>query len=146
MRLWTLKSHLTSWTGQWFPVITQFLNGSQKMKKSHNLPFYNWKGRSSTELRLLLTYDFFLAPTGAQEVTLSVCPSVCLSVCLSGTSLSRAVNLHLSRSESSQSIKIRVIQSEPISTLSCFLYFTYSLHYRCHNSICNSQILKLLQY
>ena len=31
----------------------------------------------------------------------------------SGPSLSRAVNLHLSRSESNQSIKIRVIQSEP---------------------------------
>ena len=65
----------------------------------------------------------FLAPTGAQVVTLSVCPSVCLS----GASLSRAVNLHLSRSESNQSTqkairehsesnksnKIRVIQSEP---------------------------------
>ena len=48
---------------------------------------------------------------------------VCLSVRLCGTKCSRAVNLHLSRSEStqkatkeqlsSQSIAIRVIQSEP---------------------------------
>ena len=35
------------------------------------------------------------------------------SVRSSGSSLSRAVNLHLSRSESTQSIEIRVIQSEP---------------------------------
>ena len=37
----------------------------------------------------------FLALTGAQGVTMSVCPSVCLS----GTKCSRAVYLHLSRSE-----------------------------------------------
>ncbi len=46
--------------------------------------------------RICLT--IFLAPIGAQRVNLSVCPCVCLS----GTSLSRAVNLHLSRSESYQ--------------------------------------------
>ena len=34
-------------------------------------------------------------------------------VCLCSTKCSRAVNLHISRSESSHSIKIRVIQSEP---------------------------------
>ena len=34
----------------------------------------------------------FLAPSGAQGVSLSVC----LSVCPSGTSLSKALNLHLS--------------------------------------------------
>ena len=33
----------------------------------------------------------FLAPSGAQGVTLSVCPSVCLS----GTNLSKGLNLHL---------------------------------------------------
>ena len=43
-------------------------------------------------------FFYFLAPTGAQEVTLSVRPSVCLS----GASLSRAVNFHLSMSESTQ--------------------------------------------
>ena len=36
-----------------------------------------------------------------------------MCVCLCGTKCSRAVNLHISRSESSHSIKIRVIQSEP---------------------------------
>ena len=48
----------------------------------------------------------FLAPIGAQEVTLSVClsvrpsvrPSVCLSVRPSGTKCSRAPYLHLSGS------------------------------------------------
>ena len=42
-------------------------------------------------------------------------------MCLCGTKLSRAVNLHLSRSESNQR-KIRVIQSETISTSSCFFF------------------------
>ena len=36
--------------------------------------------------------NFFLAPTGALGVSLSVC----LSVCPSGTNLSKALNLHLS--------------------------------------------------
>ena len=40
----------------------------------------------------------FLAPTGAQGITLSVC----LSVCPFGDKLSRAVNPHLFRSESNQ--------------------------------------------
>ena len=70
-------------------------------------------------MKLTVLLKRFLAPTGAQVVT--------LSVRLSGASLSRAVNLHLSRSESNQSTqrairehsesnesnKIRVIQSEP---------------------------------
>ena len=54
----------------------------------------------------------FLAPTGAQGMLMSVCPS--------GTKCSRAVNLHLSRSESTQKATReqsehynKVIQSEP---------------------------------
>ena len=43
----------------------------------------------------------FLAPTGAQEVTLSVRPSVRLS----SDKLSRAVNLHLSESESNLAVR-----------------------------------------
>ena len=41
---------------------------------------------------------WYLAPIGAQEVTMSVCPSVHLC----GTNLSRAVNLHHFRPESNQ--------------------------------------------
>ena len=50
-------------------------------------------------MKMIFSVIYFLAPGGAQGVTLSVCLSVCLSirlcVCLSGTNLSKGLNLHL---------------------------------------------------
>ena len=43
-------------------------------------------------MKMIFSVIYFLAPGGAQGVTLSVC----LSVCLSSTNLSKALNLHLS--------------------------------------------------
>ena len=69
------------------------------IRDKSTLVFMRAQGRKMKEA---MHFCPFLAPTGAQGVTLSVRPS--------GASLSRAVNLHMFRSES---IKIRVIQSEP---------------------------------
>ena len=61
---------------------------------------------SPSHLTIFLRINLgFLAKTGAQVVTLSVCPSVCLS----GTSLSRTLNLHLSGSYLQADFKITSI-------------------------------------
>ena len=63
------------------------------------------------QFNVLFFSDIFLAPTGALGVT--------MYFCLSENS-QRALREH---SESNQSIKIRVIQSEPPNTGSCFVSF-----------------------
>ena len=61
----------------------------------------------------------FLAPSGAQGVSLSVC----LSVCLSGTSLSKALNLHLSLIVLSQICLRSVSGQSQVSLRSLCAYF-----------------------
>ena len=68
--------------------------------------------------------SLLLAPTGAQGVTLSVCLSVRPSVCVGQFCLEQSIFIFLresnqavrEHSESNQSMKIRVIQSEPLNT------------------------------
>ena len=60
-------------------------------------------------------FCFFLAPTGAQGVTMSVRPSVCSAQY--AQEQSRAVNLHLSRSESNQTA-VRTVYEHSESTKS----------------------------
>ena len=55
-----------------------------------------------------LCFLLFLAPTGAQGVTMSIC----VYVCLSGSSLSRALNLHLSNSD----LKAALSRSQAVSS------------------------------
>ena len=67
----------------------------------------------------------FLAPTGALGVTMSVCPVTrCLEQSIfthlgqrAGQSTQRAIR---EQSESNQNITIKIIQSEPLNTASCW--------------------------
>ena len=74
------------------PSLTNKIYNQPKTASRESLAMNN---QQSLSIKVL-----FLAPIGAQGVTMSVCPSVCLC----GTNLSRAVNLHLLRSESNQGV------------------------------------------